>query len=730
MKKIFLFLLKIMIVLGLLVTVVVFGIILKYRREIPNIQNLIEDYTPAAPSIIYDRNNKEIDTLFTESRDLATIDEIPESLKNAFMAIEDKKFYSHNGIHFKGIIRAVVNNLRKGKASQGGSSITQQLAKNAFLTSERKLSRKIKEAILTFEMERTYTKDEILEKYLNEIYFGSGSYGVKTAAKQFFKKDIKDINIAESALLAGIPNRPTKYDPVRNLDNALARQRIILKEMYTDKRITEEEYKKALEHKFVLESEEKKEIEDENTTIIYSKRAKQFYKNPEFTALVESFLQDIYSDDEIYKGGLKIYTTLDLEHQRIAKEVFDSYETLKNVNLNGAMVTVDPFTGGIISIIGGKEFKAKNFNRALMAQRQYGSTFKPFLYLAAMKNGFTPYSVVVDEFISYGRWAPKNYGGTYSGNSTLVNSLNYSINIPAIKLLDSIGVKKFAEESTNLKLSGEIKDLTAALGSVEGTPLNLAIDFSVFVNGGYLIEPTLIKEIRDMQDVLIYMAEPKKEKIYDSVDTSVITAMLKTVVSNGTASRAKVYDRNGRPIEQGGKTGTTNENRTIWYSGITADYVTVAYIGRDDNKPIPGKITGGGIVAPLWGRYYQKLINENLYVPQKFEFLENHLETGELIKQNIDMYSGLLNGEKSREVLVPKGRLQVEEAQKYRSGVAGLFNLSNYTGSANSNSNVQNFENIYFGTDELNGSIDANNRYINTNNNSSEDDLFNRLLGD
>lgn len=712
MKKIFLFILKIFAMLSVLVGIMVFGIIIKYRLEIPNIQHLVEDYTPAAPSTIYDRNNKEIDVLYTESRDLATIDEIPNYLKNAFISIEDKKFYSHNGIHFKGLARAIITNIRKGKASQGGSSITQQLAKNAFLTSERKLSRKIKEAILTIRMERTYTKDEILEKYMNEIYFGSGSYGVKTAAKQFFQKDIKDLNLAESALLAGIPNRPSKYDPIKNLDNALSRQKIILKEMLDDGHITNEEYENALEHKFVVEEEGKKLSSNKKMTVIYAKKSKKSYKNPEFTALVEEFLQEIYSDDEIYKGGLKIYTTLDIDYQKIAKEVFDSYEYFKNSNLDGAMVTVDPHTGGIVSIVGGKKFKAKNFNRALMAQRQYGSAFKPFLFLSAMDNGFTPYSVVVDEFISYGKWSPKNYDGRYSGNSTLVNSLNHSLNIPAIKLLDSVGVEKFAEESKNLKLSGEIKDLTAALGSVEGTPVNLAMDFSIFVNGGYMIEPTLIREIRDTQDVLIYIAEPKKERIYDSLDVSVITGMLKTVVSNGAGSRARVYDRNGVPIEQGGKTGTTNENRTIWYSGITPDYVTVAYIGRDDNKPILGKITGGGTVAPLWARYYQRLIKENLYVPGKFEFLESHIEAGDLYKQNIDLYTGLLGGEQSKQMLVPKGRMQVESSEKYQKGVASIFNLDMQAGSIDYQP-----QEIYDANYEE--SVEGN-----------DDGLVNRLLGD
>lgn len=713
MKKLFLFFIKIILVISVFSAVFVFGVVLKYRLEIGNIQELIEDYSPAAPTTIYDKNNKVVDILYTESRELASINEIPENVKNAFISIEDKKFYSHSGLHFKGIFRAIIKNILNRKAVQGGSSITQQLAKNAFLSSERKLSRKIKEAILTYEIERRYTKDEILEKYLNEIYFGSGSYGVKTAAKQFFKKDIKDINLAEAAMLAGIPNRPSKYDPIRNLDEAINRQKLILKEMYRDKKISKEEYEEALKHSFVIEDTNQIQKESSKLSIIYKKRAKNFYKNPEFTALVEDFLQNIYSDDKIYTGGLKVYTTIDLDYQNVAREVFDSYEFFKNSNIDGAMITVDPFTGGVISIIGGKDFKAKNFDRALMAKRQYGSTFKPFLYLSALKNGFTNYSVVVDDFISFGSWAPKNYGGTYSGNSTLANSLNLSINIPAIKLLDSIGVKKFEEEAKNFRYSGKIQDLTAALGSVDGTPVNLAMDFSIFVNGGYMVEPYIIREIRDVQDNLIFLAENKKEKIYDSIDTSIIVGMLKNVVNNGTAGRAKVFDKKGIQIQQGGKTGTTNENRTIWYAGFTPDYVTVAYIGRDDNKPMVGKITGGGNVAPLWSRYYQKLIKDNLYEPSsKFDFLESHIEAGDLIRQNIDMYTGLLDGEYSKEVITRKGRIQVEKAEKYRNGIASIFNLDNQVVSGE----------VY---------IDKNSStYLpELNNEKGEDSLFNRILG-
>ena len=676
MKKILILLLKIIGALFIVGVIGVFAIIIKYRLELPNMQSMVEDYKPQMATTIYDKNNKVVDTLSVEAREVVKLEDVSPYIKDAFLSIEDKQFYSHHGLNFKGIARAVITTFLKGRATQGGSSITQQLAKNAFLTPEKTFSRKVKEAILTYQIERTYTKDEILERYLNEIYFGSGSYGIRNAAEQYFKKDVKDLNIAEAALLAGIPNRPTKYDPNRNLENALHRQRIILKEMYDDGKITKEQYDEALAYKFELENEDNVKNVPANTSIIYNKRTKNTYKNPELTTIVEDYLAEIYDEEQIYTSGLKIYTTIDLDYQKVAKETFNSYPYFKNKEINGAMITLDPFTGGIVSIVGGKNFKAGNFDRATMARRQLGSSFKPFVYLEALENGFETYSVVVNDFVAFGKWAPKNFDGRYSYNSTLVNSLNLSLNVPAVKLLDAITVDKFKEGiGDNIKLTSEVKDLTAALGSVDSTPVNVAANFSIFVNGGYIVKPNIIREIRDNQDILIYVADIEKTKVFDSVDVSAITAMLKTVVSNGTASRARVVDKSGRPIQQGGKTGTTNEHRTAWFVGITPEYVTACYIGRDDNKPMYGKMTGGSAVAPMWAKYYQTLINKGLYTPGKFEFLENYLETGDLVKQNIDIYSGLLDGPNSKEFTVRKGRLQVESAAKYKNGIASVFGL-------------------------------------------------------
>lgn len=720
-KKILKILVVLFILGGLASGGAVLAIIHKYSKELPDISVLIEDYAPSLPTVLYDRNGEIVDTIYRESRDTVKLKEVPLYSRNAFLAIEDKKFYSHHGIHIKRLIGAIVANIKKGRAVQGASSITQQLAKNAFLSHERKLSRKVKEAIITFEIERKYTKDEILEKYLNEIYFGAGSYGIKTAAKQFFRKDISEINLAESAMLAGIPNRPEKYNPRKNLDSSMQRMRLILSEMQKDNLITTAQYEEAMNWKFINEENLPEDfVMDDNTTIIYNKKSDVAINYPDFTNIAEEFLVDTFGENMVYTGGLKVYTTLDVKMQQTAKEIFEGYEFFKNRDdLQGGMVTVDPNNGHIISIIGGRNFKSGNFNRASMAKRQLGSSFKPFLYFTAMENGMEMNSVVDDSFLSFGSWIPKNFNSRYSHNVTLLNALDRSLNIVSIKLLQKIGTKTFREEMAKLDPSLNIPDdLTASLGSFENTPLQHAINYSIFANGGYIVEPITVIKVEDRYGNQIYESTPKREKVFDSIDTSIITAMLKSSVRFGSSSRASVYTKDKQRIEQGGKTGTTNENRTIWYAGITPDYVTTIYIGYDNNKPIKGNVTGGTGVAPMWAQYYQTLINKGLYVPNStFSFLDNHLKNGDLNVQTMTVNNGLLSGA-GREFLVRKGSLQLESEAKYANGIAGIFGQAGLKPSETTNQDKD---------DDKNMNLD--NREIAPENSTSNDSLFNRLLG-
>ena len=465
---------------GVIASGAVFGVVYKYYKELPDISTLIEDYSPSIPTTVYDRKGRVIDVISREKRETAKFREIPQNLKNAILAIEDKKFYFHHGILGNRLLGAIVANIKSGSAVQGASSFTQQLARNAFLSHEKSIARKIKEALITFEIERKYTKDEIFEKYLNEIYFGAGAYGVKTAAEQFYRKDISQINLAEAALLAGIPNRPETYNPSKKLNNSLKRMRLILSEMYKDKMITKDEYDRALAHKFYNENNLPKDfILDEETTVIYNKRSEVEYNVPDFSGLVENILLENFSEDLIYTGGLKVYTTLDLDMQKIAKESFENYAFFQKdgrEKLQGGMVTVDPNNGHIISIVAGKKFKDGDFNRATMARRQLGSSFKPFLYFTALQNGYELNSVIEDRYLQYGNWIPKNYGNRYNKNLTLLTALDRSVNTVSIQLLDKVGINVVQKNMQKLDPNLKIPDnLTASLGSFEKAQLCLEV---------------------------------------------------------------------------------------------------------------------------------------------------------------------------------------------------------------------------------------------------------------
>ena len=714
---------------GVITSGAILGVVYKYYKELPDISTLIEDYSPSIPTTVYDRKGRVIDVISREKRETAKFREIPQNLKNAFLAIEDKQFYSHHGIHFKRLLGAIVANVKSGAAVQGASSFTQQLARNAFLSHEKSIARKVKEALITFEIERKYTKNEIFEKYLNEIYFGAGAYGVKTAAEQFYRKDISQINLAESALLAGIPNRPETYNPSKKLKNSLKRMKLILSEMYKDGMITKEEYDKAIAHKFYNENNLPKDfVLDEDTTIIYNKKSEVEYNVPDFSGLVENILLENFDEDLIYTGGLKVYTTLDLDMQKIAKETFDNYSFFKKdgrEKLQGGMITVDPNNGQVISIVAGKDFKAGGFNRATMAKRQLGSSFKPFLYFTALQNGYELNSIIEDRYLQYGKWIPKNYGNRYNKNLTLLTALDRSVNTFSIQLLDKVGIssvkRNIAKLDDNLKIPD---DLTASLGSFENTPLQHALDYSVFANGGYKVAPIIVTSVIDKYGNVLYEQLPQKEKVYDSLDISLITYMLKSSVMFGSSGRAAVYDSNKRRIEQGGKTGTTNENRTLWFAGITPNYVTTIYIGYDNNSPITGDVSGGNGVAPLWAQYYQKLVDKNLYdTKAKFSFLDNHLKNGDLVLQTLALNTGL-KMDKGRDFVMRRGRIELERDEKYSKGISGIFEKSGYK-VVDTEEKVE-FKEI---TNIEEDKTESGSQLNNSNSSNIEDSLFKRLLG-
>ena len=679
MKKLFRNILFIFIGLFLLGGLGATVLIVKAYRELPDLGPLIEGYNPVVPSKIYDTNGEVIDILYKEIREIATIEEMPESLKNAYVAIEDRRFYTHHGFDVFGMGRAMIVNIITMSKAQGASSLTQQLVKNAFLTNEKKIMRKVKEALIAVELERIYTKDEILEKYMNELYFGSGAYGVKTAARAFYGKSVGDINTAESALLAGVPNRPNKYNPRRHLDNAISRGKLVLSQMRKYNFIDEDEYQKALLQKFYNDDDLPDELKDMsmeelsklNVTVIKSSSSKRSYKTPDFTNIVEKKLFELFTEKQIYEEGLEVYTTLDIGMQKAAKSTFENYEPLKgNKGLDGGMVTIEAETGYVRAIIGGKNFKSGDFNRAIYAKRQPGSSFKPFVYFTALRLGYPMNTVIEDTPLKFGKWEPKNYGGNFRKNFTLLEGMERSVNIVAIKTLQKIGLKKLGETvklagGENLKVPN---NLTAALGTMVVTPYELSSLYLPFANGGYRVKPQFITQIKNRYGKVVYQGKVEQERVFEGEDVALITHMMKDVVNLGTGRNARVK-KDGENIAQGGKTGTTNKQRTAWYAGITPKYVTTVYLGYDDNRPMDKSATGGGLTAKLWGNYYQILVDGGYDTGKEFNHIADGIKNGKLSEVLIDSKNGRLadstSGWSKRWALFKKGTEPVEMASTY-----------------------------------------------------------------
>ncbi|BDU50451.1 transglycosylase domain-containing protein [Haliovirga abyssi] len=633
-------------------------LILKAYKQLPDVSKLVEQYNPVVPTIIYDTNGLIIDKIYRENREIVSINKIPKYTQYAFVAIEDRKFFRHHGFDLFRLLKSVVTAPKYILAHRnipGGSTITQQLAKNAFLTTERKIIRKVKEAIITIEIERKYTKDEILEKYLNEIPFASGAYGIETASKLYFRKDVEQLNIAESAFLAGIPNRPSKYSPYLHLNNTIKRQRLILKQMFKFKFINKKQYEEALNYKIKV-----------------SPKPKKNYRAPSFTDIVTKKIFKLFPENEIYGGGLKIYTTLNLKMQQTAEEVFKNNRYLKKYkDLNGALVTIDSNTGYVEAIIGGKNYITGNFNRAIRGKRQPGSSFKPFLYFTALRKNYQMNLIVEDSKIKIGNWEPKNYSSKFRKNMTILQGMEKSVNIIAIKLLKKLIIKNVIATARLAGITVDIPyNLTIALGSFSISPFQLANAYCVFSNGGFTVKPIFIKKVVNRYGKIVYESKIKKEKVFDKTNISLITHMLQNVVWNGSGRHANIG------IDQGGKTGTTNNSTNAWFSGITADFVTTLYIGYDNNKPMPKYMTGGGVAAPIWGKYVKTLIDKKIYKPNKFEFLQQELKNKKIEYKIIDNQNGLLSDKSSTskiKALFKMGYAPIEKAGKYKNGIEALL---------------------------------------------------------
>ncbi|WP_339737503.1 PBP1A family penicillin-binding protein [uncultured Maricaulis sp.] len=555
------------------------GWLVSIARELPDTSGLIE--VERAPSLaFYDHDGRLIARRGSAHGRLAVIEELPHYVTDAVMAVEDRRFYSHFGIDLIGTGRALLANIRAGRVVQGGSTLTQQLAKNLFLTSERTVRRKVQEVMLAFWLESQFTKDEILELYLNRVYFGGGAWGIEAAATRYFGKTASELNLGEAALLAGLLKAPSRYSPVNDAQRAAARATVVLDLMAQTGRITEQE-----------------RIDAAETPIRVSRGA----SSPGAQYFIDWVAQQVRMLVPGDHGDLIVRTTLDVRAQRAAElavsGIMDDPEMASGAG-EAALVAL-AHDGSVRAMVGGRNYATSQFNRAVLARRQPGSAFKAFVYASAFEAGLTPEDIRDDAQIRLGDWSPQNYNDEYRGPISLREAFSRSSNSVAVRIAEETGRGHVARLAQRFGIeSPQRVDRSLALGVHEVTPLELASAYAPFANGGYRARAYGIASIETRDGELLYSARPASgEVVMDARTLGQMNDLLQTVVRSGTGRRAAVAGLN-----VGGKTGTTNDFRDAWFAGFAGDLVAVVWTGNDDNSQTR-RATGGGPPARIFSAF-------------------------------------------------------------------------------------------------------------------------------
>jgi penicillin-binding protein 1A len=573
-------------------------------RSLPSVTAL-ERFDPSEGTRVYDDNDELITELHVERRIFVPLEQIPKSLTDAVIATEDARFFSHFGVDPMGIARAVYQNFRHGRIVEGGSTITQQLAKVLFLAPDKSLQRKLKEAALALELERRYSKDRLLELYLNQIYFGHGAFGVEAAARTFFGKSVDELTLAESALLAGLPKAPTTYSPFERPDAARRRRVIVLNRMVETGVLKSNQAKVAGAAPLALVPPERR------------RTTGQYYLD-----YVQRLLEQEYGADVVFKGGLHVYTTLSpsmqlkaeqalreglrmLESRRAAAAIRDGKRTAEPAvpdRPEGALLAIEPQTGYIKAMVGGYDFFKSEFNRATQARRQPGSAFKPFVYLAALEAGETPASLVEDAPVEYrvgkgGKpWKPDNYDKRFRGTITYQQALEESVNVAAVRVQERVGIRHTVDVARRLGVRSPLaENLSLALGSSDLTLLELTSAYGALANQGMWAQPTAIRHVLDKQGKLIEENAPQGKPVVSPDVAYVMTHMLRGTIDRGTGTAAKAL---GRPAAA--KTGTTNDYSNAWFVGYTPHLVTGVWVGYDKPRSLGKDETGSRVAVPIW----------------------------------------------------------------------------------------------------------------------------------
>lgn len=561
-------------------------------QNLPDVR-ILRNYTPSETTYIYDMKGKHLASLHGEAnREVVPLDEISPHLKRAVMAIEDSFFYSHKGVNVTSAGRALKANFSRGETSEGGSTLTMQLVKNLFLTPERAFTRKLAEAVLALRVEQVFKKNEILELYLNQIYWGHNNYGAETASQSYFGKSVRDLNLAESAMMAGIIQAPEDLSPFRNMKAATARQHVVLQRMRELKWITEKEEKQARDYKIKLGK-------------ITS------FQSSEMPYVTESIVKEVekkFGRDTVLKGGLRIQSSIDTKLQRVAEEtVRQSYRAGAD---QMALVAVDPRTHYVKAMVGGIDYKKSQYNRATQAHRQPGSAFKPFVYYTALASGkYVPDSTIMDSPVGYPdgdeMYYPQNYDRSFGGAMSLRRALEMSRNVPAVKLGQAVGLNKVIEVCRSLGIKSPIEPvISLPLGAVDVTPLEMATAYATLANNGWHSDPTLIVQVTDSKGGMVLDNRPKLRLVLDPWAAAATNELMQGVVNRGTGSAAQL----GRPTA--GKTGTTSSEKDIWFVGSVPQLATAVWIGNDDNTTLGSGATGGGVAAPIWRNFMSQAVRD------------------------------------------------------------------------------------------------------------------------
>ena len=610
------------IILGLAASAWLYQLYDEIKHDIDTVVN----YMPKQSTQFFDKDGKLLANTFKEeNREYVKYDDIPARIIEGLVAIEDTQFFEHHGINPDAISRAIIKDISAGGFVEGASTLTQQLVKMLILTREKKLIRKVKEALLSIRLETVLTKEEILERYLNHVYFGHGYYGIKTAAKGYFNKDLYELTLKEMAILVGLPRAPSFYDPTKNLKISLARANQVIARLDTLGWINKEQFENSMKE----------------TPVIFNQT---LTKNKAPYAVDFAISQLINDIPDILSGGYKVYLTIDLEAQEIAQEALRlSYESAlkrdlefrkseKKPNddsfvkeLNGALISMESSTGKILALSGGIDYNQSVFNRAFQSKRQAGSSIKPFLYQVALNSGYNPASQLIDISRTYNytvggeekKWQPKNYGGNFEGIVTLRDSLTESRNLATLNLVNDLGVTTVTNELRNFGFKDVEDNLSITLGSMGVSVIDFSEAYSIFSNSGTKVKPYIIEQVVNKAGQSVSFESQSKE-IMKPEQIYLMTSILGDVVARGTGKAAQVAG-----IEVAGKTGTTNDNIDAWFCGYSPSIQTVIWFGKDNNTPMRKTETGGKIAAPVFSYFFKEYLKIHPEIPRNFNIPAN-----------------------------------------------------------------------------------------------------------